>query len=194
VNGLINVKGENQLNNKKHYSQYVAENIDLEYQWINDTDMLMDAPYRGKKARMYSTKMSELEKIFFLSMYYYINTPPFRNDYTDWMSTFYLEYKHTGKASKPLLRFQYKCGKYKIDFAIIRKYCKIAIELDGFKWHDRNKDQFAYERERQNYLVSKGFIVLRYTWQAVTKDWLSVQCEIMKTIEKELNKYCKGAK
>ena len=79
---------------------------------------------------------------------------------------------------RPILRPQYKIGKYRVDFAIVQERIKVAIELDGFAWHDRNKIQFRAERERQNYLIGKGWFVLRYTWDQVTKSFESVYDEI----------------
>ena len=68
---------------------------------------------------------------------------------------------------KPRLRPQQKCGKYFIDFAIIRKHTKLAIELDGFAYHERTKEQFNYEKKRERYRTSKGYTIIRLTWQDV---------------------------
>jgi len=195
------------MNSKKNYMDYVNENIDINQQWEIKNDFILGIPSLTGDNRDYGSEMSELEKIFYLSMYHYIN--PVFNEYSysnkdnrlilstysdcePWFRTYYqMERKYP---VKPLIRYQYKCGKYKIDFAIIRKNCKIAIELDGFKWHDRDKKQFAYERERQNFLVGKGFIVLRYTWKSVTKNMDQVAREILAHIEKGIKKNYKEIK
>jgi very-short-patch-repair endonuclease len=77
-----------------------------------------------------------------------------------------------------MLRPQYKVGAYRIDFAIIQKPIKIAIELDGFAYHDRDKEQFQRERKRQNFITSQGFKILRYTWSDVCDRFEDVYDEI----------------
>ena len=94
----------------------------------------------------------------------------------------------------PLLRPQYKCGKYFIDFAVIRKYCKIAIEVDGFAYHDRDKKQFAYERKRERFIQSEGFIMLRYTNDDLNNGRCLIVNDIMTAISKEEKKIYEGIK
>jgi very-short-patch-repair endonuclease len=43
---------------------------------------------------------------------------------------------------------------------------KIAIEVDGFRWHS-SPDAFQRDRTRQNRLVALGWTVLRFTWDDV---------------------------
>lgn len=50
---------------------------------------------------------------------------------------------------------------YKLDFAMICKKGRIDVECDGRAWHERYKDQLR-DRERDNYLASQGWIVLRF--------------------------------
>jgi very-short-patch-repair endonuclease len=66
----------------------------------------------------------------------------------------------------------YKIDDYIIDFVIQTKDKKlnIAIEIDGFTYHDRNEKQFTYERQRQNNLVNKGYKILRYTYTDILKN------------------------
>ena len=165
----------------KNFSDYVYKNINLGEKFLWFIDVILDKA-GGEQQRNYSKKMSVLEKIFFLTFYFYINTPFL--SFSDWHSYFLTEYRYTGiEPVKPLLRFQQKYGKYKIDFAIIRKYCKIAIEVDGFKFHDRDRNQFDYERERQNFLTSNNWTIFRFTWKAITERFDDVYYQIMSAIE-----------
>jgi len=51
-------------------------------------------------------------------------------------------------------------GKYRIDFAIPTK--KIAIELDGHKYHT-TKEQITHDYERERYLQRLGWSIIRFT-------------------------------
>jgi hypothetical protein len=189
---------------KKSIQDYVINNIHLK-ELMDEaigfkTDVIMDTPQRGMgNFRGYYQKFSVLEQIFFLSYQWKINCPiedfDLSMDWSDWLAFFAIQSKHYQKDScYPLLRPQYKYNNYKIDFVIIREFCKIAIELDGFAYHDRNKDQFTYERNRQNELVQEGFIVLRYTWQDVTERFDDVFYSIMSVLETKQKEYYLGVK
>lgn len=54
-----------------------------------------------------------------------------------------------------------------LDFALVRE--RIAIEIDGRAFHS---DDLSFERDRlrQNQLMTKGWMVLRFTWQQMTDD------------------------
>jgi very-short-patch-repair endonuclease len=54
-----------------------------------------------------------------------------------------------------------------IDFAYVPQ--KIAIELDGFRFH-RDWGVFHRDRRRANALTNLGWRVLRFTWPMVTED------------------------
>jgi very-short-patch-repair endonuclease len=143
-------------------------------------DMILDNP-AGCCNRWYSKKFSELEKMFFLKWMFRYNELLYENEKDKSFQRY--EYELYGKASDILLRPQYKCGKYKIDFVIKKKKIKIAIELDGFNYHDRDKKQFNYERKRQNYLTKNGYIILRYTWDDIKNNFYDSFNEIMGHID-----------
>ena len=54
-------------------------------------------------------------------------------------------------------RRQYKIGNYVVDFCCINK--KLVIELDGS--HHAEKKHLLRDKERQEYIESKGYKVLR---------------------------------
>lgn len=183
---------------KSNIQEYVIKNIEIMdniSEQINIlSDMVMDTPHRGEgNYRGYYKKFSVLEQIFFLSYNWKLKCPiedkVISKYWSDWTTFFYIQHNNSRNIPAPLLRPQYKCGKYKIDFAIVRKFGKIAIELDGFEYHDRDKKQFNYERDRQNYLVSNGYIILRFTWDDITKRFYDSFYMILKLLENLQKKY-----
>lgn len=53
----------------------------------------------------------------------------------------------------------YRCGKYALDSMIVVDGIKIDVEYDGSYWHSKSKER---DEERNNFVVSKGFKVLRF--------------------------------
>lgn len=55
---------------------------------------------------------------------------------------------------------------YRVDLLIEldgdNKY-KLAVECDGHEWHDRTKQQAAYDRSRDRDLLSRGVFTVRFT-------------------------------
>jgi very-short-patch-repair endonuclease len=58
---------------------------------------------------------------------------------------------------------------YRLDFLIAGSRLRAAIELDGFAFHS-SKAAFVYDRIRQNDLTSLGFVVLRFSYDAIRDD------------------------
>ena len=54
-----------------------------------------------------------------------------------------------------------------MDFA--EKSLRIAIEVDGRAFHS-DRRSFEHDRRRQNLLVLDGWLVLRFTWEQITRD------------------------
>lgn len=48
---------------------------------------------------------------------------------------------------------QCSIGKYRVDFLDGDQ----IFEIDGFEWHGKSKAQFDYDRERSNYIITRGF-------------------------------------
>lgn len=92
---------------------------------------------------------------------------------------------------RPNLIAEYVLGKYRVDFLLqykspvvqtLKDGVKICsytlhdacfIELDGFNYHDRDRSQFNYERERQNAIIETGVPLLRFTHDDIEKDLYS---------------------
>lgn len=62
-----------------------------------------------------------------------------------------------------------------IDFA--DPALKIAIEVDGRAFHS-DRHSFERDRERQNMLVVRGWVVLRFTWERIVNDPEGVLAEV----------------
>ena len=54
---------------------------------------------------------------------------------------------------------------------------KVAIEVDGRAFHS-DRRSFERDRERQNMLVIRGWIVLRFTWERMVNDPEGVIIEV----------------
>ena len=44
---------------------------------------------------------------------------------------------------------------------------KLGIEIDSHIWHEKTKEQASYDKERERFLVSKGWRLLRFTGSEV---------------------------
>src|SRR6185503_2631500 len=52
---------------------------------------------------------------------------------------------------------------YHLDFVIETSYGQLVIECDGHEFHDRTKQQAAYDRSRDRLLALNGITVIRFT-------------------------------
>lgn len=66
-------------------------------------------------------------------------------------------------------------GPYRIDFA--NRQSKLAIELDGFTYH-ASREQFGKDRERERYLIEKGWKVIRFHGDEIRNDVKKVVVQI----------------
>ncbi len=67
-----------------------------------------------------------------------------------------------------------------IDFA--DPHLRIAIEVDGRAFHSDHRS-FERDRRRQNMLVLKGWMILRFTWERIVHDPQGVIAEVDAAIE-----------
>ena len=73
-----------------------------------------------------------------------------------------------------------KCVR-RLDFAVFCKNGKIDIECDGRAWHERYTDQIR-DKSRDNYLTSRGWMVLRFSAKELFKNPGACVITIKKTI------------
>lgn len=123
---------------------------------------------------------------------------------------FYLDSQYKDKST----------GKYRIDFVvdfiqevlgwdkewqeIITKRVeapKLGIEIDGHIWHEKTKEQVQYHKERERFLVSNGWKLLRFTGSEVFKcpgfcveEVLDSAWDLRKKYHKELKREFKERK
>ena len=81
-----------------------------------------------------------------------------------------------------------------IDFA--DPQLKVAIEVDGRAFHS-DRRSFERDRERQNLLVIRGWVVLRITWERIVSDQEGVVAEVSaardsRKHQRELRAYSAG--
>lgn len=65
---------------------------------------------------------------------------------------------------------QMKVGKYRGDFAVINDNARLFVEVDGYAFHDATRDQLEHDRQRDRFLMARGWRVARFTGREVWKD------------------------
>jgi very-short-patch-repair endonuclease len=63
---------------------------------------------------------------------------------------------------------------------------RLVIEVDGETWHDR-ESTFESDRARDSALVTRGYIVLRYSYRRVMDDWDNVEREILSLVRRRVH-------
>jgi very-short-patch-repair endonuclease len=76
-------------------------------------------------------------------------------------------YKLVKNYKLPPVEFHPIVGGYEVDFRIVDS--NIVLECDGWESHGRNKRQFETDRTRDADLIARGFIVVRFTYRAITR-------------------------
>jgi very-short-patch-repair endonuclease len=65
------------------------------------------------------------------------------------------------------LRLQHPCRTYRIDLVATRGECRLAIEVDGWEWHQRSEAQVQSDYLRERRLTLDGYCVVRFTAREV---------------------------
>lgn len=70
------------------------------------------------------------------------------------------------------LDLQSPIGRYRADVVItdLERNLKCAVEADGHTYHERTKEQAAYDRARDREMQALGYIVLRFTGSEIHHD------------------------
>jgi len=112
---------------------------------------------------------------------------------------FDLEPQHSDKST----------GKYRIDFFINLQidayftfgneidlddfnkidFPKLGIEIDSHIWHEKTKEQAQYDKERERFLVSNGWKIIRFTGREVYKNPEKAVDETFEIINKVRKEY-----
>lgn len=54
-------------------------------------------------------------------------------------------------------------GSYRVDLVLDTGYAPLAIECDGHEYHNITKQQAAYDRSRDRWLLAQGVPTIRFT-------------------------------
>lgn len=80
---------------------------------------------------------------------------------------------------------QRQIGKYRVDFFVWTSFSKdkIIIECDGHDFHEKTKEQAKYDKERDRWLTSQGYKILKYTGSEIYNDFYGVEDELKKLLD-----------
>jgi very-short-patch-repair endonuclease len=74
---------------------------------------------------------------------------------------------------------QFRIGKFKVDFMVITQLGnKLVIECDGHDFHEKTKTQAQYDKERDRFLMSKGYTVFHFTGSELYNNFIDIENEI----------------
>jgi very-short-patch-repair endonuclease len=73
---------------------------------------------------------------------------------------------------------------YRLDYLLSGSRLRVAIELDGFAFHS-SKAAFVYDRIRQNDLTGLGFVVLRFSYDAIRDDSSRCVAQLQAVLRKD---------
>ncbi len=91
-------------------------------------------------------------------------------------------YVNPPKRRSPYYLFEKNKCICRLDFAIFCNRGERAIECEGRAWHERYEDQLR-DMERENYLASRGWIVLRFPAREIFKDIDECIVKVKKAID-----------
>lgn len=74
-----------------------------------------------------------------------------------------------GACVRPQFEVEVEARKYRVDYVLEGSGRPIAVELDGYAFHS-DRSAFTYDRLRQNDLAAAGFVVVRFSYDAVRRD------------------------
>lgn len=76
---------------------------------------------------------------------------------------------------------QFQIDKYKVDFKVfnIKTNKTVLVECDGHDFHDKTKEQRAYEKSRDRFLQKNNYKVFHYTGSEINKNCFFVVSEVL---------------
>jgi very-short-patch-repair endonuclease len=82
---------------------------------------------------------------------------------------------------------QGRVGKYRADILIVLGLENgglkmLAVECDGYEYHDRNRWTAQKDKKRDRYFATQGVTVLRFTGSEIFKNPMACAGEVLKTI------------
>ena len=86
---------------------------------------------------------------------------------------------------------QYEIGNYRIDFLFsikniqTGKYKNFIVELDGHDFHEKTKEQAKRDKEKDRFLISEGYTVIRFTGSEIYNNSFEKINEFLDIVYKE---------
>ena len=82
----------------------------------------------------------------------------------------------------PAVEFHASVAGYEVDFLVVGT--RIVLECDGWGTHGLNRDQFEFDRVRNDELLAAGYITSHFTWKQLTSNPGRVATRIRKVIDR----------
>lgn len=87
---------------------------------------------------------------------------------------------------RPQLEFKINNSLYRVDFAIATSVLgeprRVIVECDGHDFHERTKEQAAYDKKRDRDFLAYGYTVLRFTGTEIYKNARECAQEVVKYV------------
>lgn len=76
-------------------------------------------------------------------------------------------------------------GKYRVDFLVSATFSdtQVIIECDGHDFHEKTKEQAIHDKERDRFLTSQGYKILRYTGSELYNDFDRIEKELSELLD-----------
>jgi very-short-patch-repair endonuclease len=65
---------------------------------------------------------------------------------------------------------QLKIDRYRADIAIVGQHARFVVEVDGYRFHDMDRDQLERDRRRDRWMTAHGWRVVRFTGREVYRN------------------------
>ena len=99
---------------------------------------------------------------------------------------------YSGSRCQPFIFYhsQENIGKYRVDFlcSMVGTKQEYIIECDGHDFHEKTKEQAKYDKQRERYLVSQGYKVLRFSGSEIISDFERIKEELYDFFDEEYRK------
>jgi very-short-patch-repair endonuclease len=94
-------------------------------------------------------------------------------------------YESYDKSIEIGFRAQPEIGKYTVDFLVTASFSDtmVVIECDGHDFHEKTKEQAKHDKERDRWLTSQGYKILRYTGSEIYNDFDKIEKELSKLLD-----------
>lgn len=84
---------------------------------------------------------------------------------------------------------QEKIGNYRVDFALDfwkSSQKRYVIECDGHEFHEKTKEQAKYDKQRERFIVSQGYTVLRFSGSEIIGEFEKIKLELFELFKKDI--------